>query len=142
MKRRRGVSKKSEKRKKRQDGKKKQIRKAPLSALGVLRRRNNPLAPRAAPSEHVLEPAEETSEALRAVGLGLRAPYPLLPTHSFLRTASYALLPSALLGVAILRAYPTFRELMAAKHSPLAGLVVRKSPLGEELAVALHRVLH
>ena len=37
LKRRRGVSKKSEKRKRRQDGKKKQLRKAPLSALGVLR---------------------------------------------------------------------------------------------------------
>ena len=45
-------------------------------------------------------------------------------------------------AVAILRAYPTFRELMAAKHGQLAWLVVRKSPLGEELAVALHRVLH
>ena len=35
LKRRRGVSKKSEKRKKRQDGEKKQIR-TPLSALGVI----------------------------------------------------------------------------------------------------------
>ena len=44
LKRRRGVSKNNEKQKKRQDGKKKQLRKAPLSALGVLRRRNSPLA--------------------------------------------------------------------------------------------------
>ena len=37
LERRRGVSKNSEKQKNRKDGKKKQLRKAPLSALGVLR---------------------------------------------------------------------------------------------------------
>ena len=74
------------------------------------------LAPRAAPSEHVLEPAEETSEALRAVGSGLSASYPLLPTHSLLRTAPYALLPSALLG-ATSYAQTTSADLRVEEHA-------------------------
>ena len=65
-------------------------------------------------------------------------------TRAATRVAMLAAIPGigTARAVAILRAYPTFRELVAAKHGQLAGLVVRKSPLGEELAVALHRVLH
>ena len=65
-------------------------------------------------------------------------------TRAATRVAMLAAIPGigTTRAMAILRAYPTFRELMAAKHGQLAGLVVKKSPLGEELAVALHRVLH
>ena len=65
-------------------------------------------------------------------------------TRAATRVAMLAAIPGigTARAVAILRAYPTFRQLMAAKHGQLSGLVVRKSPLGEELAVALHRVLH
>ena len=51
-------------------------------------------------------------------------------TRAATRVAMLAAIPGVdtARAAAILCAYPTFRELMAAKHSPLAGLVVRKSP--------------
>ena len=94
------------------------------------------------------EPKQAPAPAQRPAASTTRKVSPKMLRYHATRAATRVAMLAAIPGigtaraVAILRAYPTFRELMAAKHGQLAGLVVRKSPLGEELAVALHRVLH
>ena len=43
---------------------------------------------------------------------------------------------------AIVHVYPSFKELLSASKRDFQKIVVRKSPLGEELAEALYRALH